>query len=385
MNATATAASAEKTPHHVPEPPSGNRWLPTWRGTMLVANIELHRRRPTRKGWIVYGVAVGGVFALAVLIALVSGSDNTTIPLELNLLMVLGLGILIGTSLAATSVNGDSTEGVLAPMQMTRLTAGDIALGKLIASWAVAVIALITLLPILIYSYMKANWSPGEVGVMVATILFTVLATTAIGLAWSSIAARSIASVSLAHLTVGTLALGTLVAFGVTTPLVSEEVEVTAKYRDWSAATEQQLNDPNFSEEQLPCVEDTFKEYVTHTEKLSWLLLVNPVVVLSETAPLVDVEAMQRGEVGQGLYQMLHQTIADARMGPGPIMGGDSCAPYDPENDAWAQRSAEAAGYPRNPWVGLGTYAVLLVASLWFTVNRLRVPYRKLKGGTRVA
>lgn len=365
--------------------PRGNRWFPTLRGTALSANIELHRRRPTRKGWIIYGIAVGGVLALSILIAALSGPGGTTIPLELNLLMVLGLGILIGTSLAATSVNGDSTEGVLAPLQMTRLTAGDIALGKLIASWAVAVIALITLLPILIYSYVKANWSAGEVGIMVAVILFIVLTTTALGLAWSSIAARAIASVALAHLTVGGLVLGTMVAFGVLTPLVSESVEVTQRYPDWSQATPEQQNDPEFNGEGLPCTEETYPEYVTHTDKLAWLLLINPFIVVGETAPLVDVEALKQGEVSQGLFQMMHQTVADARMGPPPPQDRDYCADLNAGVDDWEQRQYDAAGYPRNPWLGLGLYAVLLVGSLWFTVNRLRVPYRKLRGGTRVA
>lgn len=383
---TATDTTAPTPEASAPEAPRGNSWLPTWHGTKLVANIELHRRRPSKKGWIFYGVTVGGVIALAVLIAAFAGSGNTTIPLELNLLMVLGLGVLIGTSLAATSVNGDSTEGVLAPMQMTRLTAGDLALGKLLASWAVAVIALVTLLPILVYSYIKANWSPGEVGAMIAVILFTVLATTAIGLAWSSIAARSIASVSLAHLTVGTLAIGSMVLMGIATPLVSEEVSQVHKSRDWSSVTEEQYNDPFFSEDDLPCMEDTYPVYVTHTDRLSWLLLVNPVIVLGETAPLVDVDRMRAGEVGQGLFQMMHQFVSDARMGPDPIVDLDFCAdPMYGGGPSWEERGYEAAAYPRNPWVGLGTYAVLLIGSLWLTVNRLRVPYRTLRGGTRVA
>jgi len=369
-----------------PEAPRGNRWFPTWRGTLLVAAIELHRRRPTTKGWTFYGVTVGGVIALSILIALVAGPGTTTIPLELNLLMILGLGVLIGASLAATSVNGDSTEGVLAPMQMTRLTAGDLAFGKLIASWLVAVIALVTMASMLVYSYIKADWGLGEVAIMVAVILFTVLTTTAIGLAWSSIAARSIASVALAHLTVGALAIGTLVAFGVATPLVSEEVPQVHKSRDWSSVTEEQYNDPFFSEDDLPCMEDTYPVYVTHTDRLSWLLLVNPVIVLGETAPLVDVDRMRAGEVGQGLFQMMHQFVSDARMGPDPIVDLDFCAdPMYGGGPSWEERGYEAAAYPRNPWVGLGTYAVLLIGSLWLTVNRLRVPYRTLRGGTRVA
>ena len=382
MTTTAPTAPAPQAP---PTEPRGNRWLPTIRGTMLAANIELHRRRPSRKGWIVYGVTVGSVIALAVLISLVAGPGSTTVPLELNLLMVLGLGVLIGTSLAATSVNGDSTEGVLAPLQMTRLTAGDIALGKLIASWAVAAIALVTLLPILIYSYSKAEWGPGQVAGMIATIFFIVLATTAIGLAWSSIAARAIASVALAHLTVGALAIGTLVAFGVLSPLVSESVEVTHRFQDWDQATEEQQNDPTFNGEGLPCKEDTFEEHVVHSEKLAWLLLLNPVIVLGETAPVPDRASLEAGEASNGVFSMIHQSISDARLGPLMPVNQDFCSNVATNDDQWQERPIEAATYPGNPWLGLAAYAGLLIASLWFTVNRLRVPYRTLRGGTRVA
>lgn len=380
-----TATATTRAPRPTSEPPKGNRWLPTLPGIGLATKIELIRRRPSRKGWLFYGLTCGIVVVLSLLVTALSGPGATTIPLELNLLLVLGLGILIGTSLAATSVNGDSTEGVLAPLQMTRLTAGDIALGKLIASWAVAVIALVTLLPFLVYSYFKASWSIGEVMVMVSTILGVVLVTTAVGLAWSSIAARAIASVALAHLTVGFLVLGSLVLFGVLTPLVSESVPVTNMERDWNLATEEDWNDPSFSEADLPCIEVTYDEYVTHTDRLAWLLLINPFVVVSETAPVIDIEAFKRGDVSQGLFQTIHANVADAQMGPMPTQSIDWCANPDGGGDRWMERQYEAAGYERNPWLGLGVYGALLIGSMWLTVNRLRVPYRNLRGGTRVA
>jgi hypothetical protein len=114
-------------------------------------------------------------------------------------------------------------------------------------------------------------------------------------------------------------------------------------------------------------------------------LLINPVVILAETAPIIDVDRFAAGEVQQGVFQMLHQNISDARIGPSEPKGYDYCADPNAGNDEWQQRTLEAAGYPRNPWVGLGLYTVLLAGSLWFTVNRLRVPYRTLRGGTRVA
>ena len=82
MTATDTTAPAPEA--SAPEAPRGNSWLPTWHGTRLVANIELHRRRPSKKGWIFYGVTVGGVIALAVLIAAFAGTYSYSLQQTLN-------------------------------------------------------------------------------------------------------------------------------------------------------------------------------------------------------------------------------------------------------------------------------------------------------------
>ena len=154
---------------------------------------------------------------------------KTSVPLELVLVLVLGVGFLIGPSLSATSINGDSGEGVLAPLQMSRLTAGDLAFGKLLASWAVSLAALITMTPFLVYAFTRSGWHLSELLSVLGMILFMVLMATAIGLAWSAIAARAVASVSLAHLTTGVLVLGTLLVFAFTMPLVTETVDVTSQ------------------------------------------------------------------------------------------------------------------------------------------------------------
>ena len=43
------------------------------------------------------------------------------------------------------------------------------------------------------------------------------------------------------------------------------------------------------------------------------------------------------------------------------------------------------AVYPRQPWVGLGFYGAAGIGSMVVAVRRLRVPYKKLGVGTRVA
>lgn len=362
--------------------PRGNKWAPTFRGVALATRIELVRRRPSVKGWIFYGVALGLMILLSIAVSASAGDGNTEIPLELNVLMVLGIGILVSTSLAATSVNGDSSDGVLAPLQMTRLTAGDIAFGKLLASWLASIAALITLLPFLLYAYSRSTWQFGEFATVVGAILFVVLASTAIGLAWSSIAARAIASVSLAHITVGSLMVGTVVLFFVVQPLVQQQVEVTNHYPDWSQITDEQANDPDFQHWDLPCVAETHRTTISHNNRIAGLLLINPFVMVSETAPLMDEEAAMQG--GDSLFGLVHMGMGGMQT---PVdvsnLGYNDCD--QSSYDRWAQENVENSQYPRNPWVGLAFNGALLVGSMWITVNRLRVPYRKLRGGTRVA
>jgi ABC-type transport system involved in cytochrome c biogenesis permease component len=374
------------------KPPRGNPWMPTFRGVGLVARIELTRRRPTAKGYIFYGLLVLAILGLGILVAVVSDPGKTSTPMELVLILVLGAGMLIAPSLSSTSINGDSGEGVLAPMQMTRLTAGDLALGKLLASWLFAVAVLLTTTPLLVYAFSRSGWYWYELLAVLAAILFTVLTFTAIGLAWSSIAARAVASVSLAHLTTGFLVLGTLVIFAFSMPLVSETVPVTDRYVDYENLTAEQQEayqngTADFST--LPCIEQSYETTVSHTEKVAWMLLINPMVVIGEASPVVNPTTYEAdGRAAPGVFAFMHQQVGAAQIGPqGNQQGYDECAQgFDQgQQDQWEQQQEDQALFPRNPWVGLGLQVVLLLGSVALTIRRLRVPYKKLRAGTRVA
>jgi len=374
------------------KPPRGNPWLPTFRGVGLVARIELTRRRPTTKGYIFYGLLVLAILGLGILVAVVSAPGKTSTPMELVLILVLGAGLLIAPSLSSTSINGDSGEGVLAPMQMTRLTAGDLALGKLLASWLFAVAVLITTTPLLVYAFSRSGWYWYELLAVLGAILFTVLTFTAIGLAWSSLAARAVASVSLAHLTTGFLVLGTLVIFAFAMPLVSETVTVTDSFVDYETLTTEQQEAYQIGEldySTVQCTEQSYETSVAHTENVAWLLLVNPVIVIGEASPVVNPSTYEEdGRAAPGVFAFTHQQVGSAQLGPqGAPSGYDECADQtNPgESDQWEQQQEDQALFPRNPWIGLGLQAVLLLGSVAITIRRLRVPYKKLRAGTRVA
>ena len=410
----------------------GNPWLPTFSGVKLVAGIELRRRRPTGKGYIIYGILFAVVIAICVLAAVFSTSDLSSTNLELVLIMVLGVGMLIAPSLSATSINGGSGEGVLAPLQMTHLTAGDLAYGKLLASWFVSVLALLALSPFMVFAFLKSGWHVDELVITIGAILLVVLAFTAVGLAWSALTARAVASVSLAHLTTGFFAIGTLVLFAVAGIFVTDTHTVTDRHIDWgtlnaeqSQALDHAYMTGDFSElnpADYECVMDEYTYGEPRTNEIAFLLLANPVVMISETAPIVDPETWEKdGRAAPGLFAMIHSGVAGARLGPVEGLGNDyyaqeydECADiaamaadataeadlseedqaadmaeqeriWEEERAAWSAHEKRMANLDRAPWIGLGLQVFLLVGSMTLVIQRLRVPYKKLRSGTRVA
>ena len=421
MSDQSTTESAPAPAIDVPvSPPArrGNPWAPTPHGVSLMTRIELRRRRPSAKGYVFYGIVFAVVIAICVLAAIFTPAELSSTNFEIVLVMVLGVGMLIAPSLSATSINGDSGEGVLAPLQMSHLTAGDIAVGKLVASWVVSVVALVALSPFLIYTFLNSGWTVLEMLATIGAILLVVLAFTAVGLAWSSLAARAVASVALAHLTTGFFLIGTLVTFGIASVLVTEESPSRDRYIDWNTLTpqaqtalDQAYMSGDFSQldpDDYTCVESEWAYTVTHTDRIAWILLLNPAVMITETAPIVDPETWEKdGRAAPGLFANIHQLVSGARLGPDEDVaehqGFDECADLfaqaeqsemtqeeleamwaEDESD-WIERQQEVANLQRAPWIGLSVAGALLIGSMWIVIRRLRVPYKKLRSGTRVA
>jgi len=406
---TATEAAPSVAARRAPR--RGNPWRPSIHGIALVTRIELLRRRPSSKGYIAYGVMLAIIIGLGVLVSVMSPDGKDSTPMELVLILVLGAGVLIGPSLSATSINGDSGEGVLAPLQMTHLTAGDIAFGKLLASWLVSFAVLVTTTPFLVYAFSRSGWHWDELLIVLAVILFVVLTSSAIGLAWSAIAARAVASVSLAHLTTGFLVLGSLVLFAFSGGLVSETVEQRDRYIDWQQMSIEQQTaldtaymTQDFSDvdvDSLVCADQSYEYGVAHTEQTAWLLLINPGVMIGEFSPIVSPTTfVEDGRAGPGLFAQIHGWVSAARIGPTAedlqSRSYDECANiaamaagdepgYVEDGQDWQALQEERATYNRAPWLGFGLQGFLLLGSMIIVVRRLRVPYKKLRVGTRVA
>jgi hypothetical protein len=99
--------------------------------------------------------------------------------------------------------------GTLATLQVTQLTAAEIAVGKLIARWGVAFCALTTTLPFVAWALAE-----GGVGLYRAVVVFAVVGllmgvSCVMALAYSALLARSVTSALLAYATVFVLTVGT--------------------------------------------------------------------------------------------------------------------------------------------------------------------------------
>ncbi len=119
------------------------------------------------------------VLLFTVLLRLAIGSvDGTLVDGSVVLygglvLFVLGLALLVVPALAAQSVNGDRERGTLATLQVTRLTAGDIALGKFAAAWRSSLVFLALTLPMTVYAMTQGGVTLGRV--LATTIVMALL------------------------------------------------------------------------------------------------------------------------------------------------------------------------------------------------------------------
>lgn len=329
------------------------------RGAAMVASQEFRiRLRTGRWRWLLAAwVVVVGLFTGLLTLALSLRSDPYSDDYESGpvvfgalMLFVLALVLLVSPAITAQSINGDRERGTLATLQVTRLSAASIAVGKLVAGWAVGLTALALTLPFVGWSLLL-----GGVGVVRAVAVLAVVAlligvVCAVSQALSALLTRSITSALLSYVTVFALTVGTLVAFSLGTALAAD-------------------SDPEVGHYNRP-----------RPDRVWWLLAPNPFVVLADAAPTLpprrnrytgEIEPQPLdplGEIGRATREM-------------------RVPPPDPEEftgEYHQERYEQAEEYPVWPY-GLGFDLALGAGALAVTIARLRTPARKLARGSRIA
>jgi ABC-2 type transport system permease protein len=305
------------------------------------------------------------------------------------MLFVLGLALLVVPALAAQSVNGDRERGTLAVLQVTRLSAGDIALGKLAAAWGTALVFLALTAPLVAYAMAQGGVPVGRV-IVVTLVLALLLGTVcALSLFLSTVLARTTTSGVLAYLTVFGLTIGTLIVFGLATAVTAERYTDTFEVpcptpADLPPGLPQAERDAILG----GCVEgvETFESTRSRTDRTWWLLAPNPFVVLADAAPALPEPARGPGLVVESTPDVVSSArdldplgqiggqVRDLRRPPGPLPS--ATVPLEPVREP----------EPRPVWpTGLAVNVLLGVGAMVVTTRRLRTPSRRLPKGQRVA
>jgi ABC-2 type transport system permease protein len=383
----------------------------SWHGIRTIAALELRQRLRTSRWPIVLGVwvlLIAGISFLSFWATNDPDLRSGSAMYDIVVFFVLGLSMLIVPSLTATSVNGDREHGVLATLQTTLLTPWDIALGKLLSAWVVALAFLATSLPFLAWAWFEGGISGGRIVLSLLVLVLVLAVVCAIGLMFSTLTARTVASAVLTYLTMGALVFGTTIGFGLSAFLVTQE-EQRQVYGIPDTWWEQHQPpafdpaDPNLTPEQLEeiqksqtqptkadCTTFTRRTTVAHTERIWWMLPLNPFVVVADAAP--SEPRTDQGVYSSGFTPMRWISAGARAARNGPSHVADECSNYvavmgpangidESANDPLSKALDTAPVWP----YGL---AFLLLAGAGATVlagSRLRTPIRRLPNGTRIA
>ncbi len=401
-----TVTSQPPVPAVTPSSARREPWRVSFSGVRLVAGLELRQRvRSTKWKWALASVAVliGGVTALVWGANHSFGGDSSgnfggpgDVVFGLVVFFVLFLGLVVSPTLSATSINGDVRDGTMAPLQATALSAADIVLGKLLASWAASLAFLAVALPFIAIAYFDGRMPALAMLTVVLVLAVELLVVCAIGLGWSALTARTPASAVLTYVTVAVLVAVLPIIFGLLSVTFTEEVTVTSSYREYVYTGDDSpqsgpidgprpagVPDNAKQDEQgmyYVCRDNIYTSSMPRTDKLWWLLAVNPYVIVADSAPSPHASNDYYLH-GGGILSGLKQAVREARVGPSTY--SDNCdyqVTYEEQ-----QRRDRIESLPAVwPW-GLAAQALLAAGGVALGVRRLSVPYGKLPTGSRVA
>jgi ABC-type transport system involved in multi-copper enzyme maturation permease subunit len=281
-------------------------------------------------------------------------------------LLVLGLALLVVPTLSAQSVNGDRERGTLATLQVTRLTATDIALGKFAAAWGTSLVFLALTLPLVLYAMTQGGVPFSRVVVVTLVVALVLGAVIAVSLCLSALLHRTTTSGVLAYLVVFALTLGTTVTFGLALALSSESYTQTV---------------PGFCQTpgggvQPTCPDETFQSRRSRPDRVWWLLAPNPFVIVADAAPKLPKETAAERARREALEA---RGVHASNLRDSDPLGGLGGAVRDAHKGP-----NESDGSPVWPW-GLGFDVLVGAGALWLTARRLTTPTRTLPVGQRVA
>ena len=356
----------------------------TWHGISTVARQEFTLRiRAGRWRWLLslWFLLVSGFTVLADVAVRASyeHADNKGVVVYgVLVLFVLGLALLVVPSLTGQSVNGDRERGTLATLQVTRLSALEIALGKLASAWGTALAFLALALPAVLYSTTLGGVPLGRVVVVNVVVALLLGVVAAIALCLSSLLSRSTTSGVLSYLSVFALSVGTLICFGIGAAISTERVMEQSQCPSREELQQGGVPADEIDRILADCQVSSYETTRARTDHVWWLLAPNPFVIVADAAPQLPKEtaAERRARLVAEQSGVSRNDLRDS-----DPLGAIGRGVRDLRKPPHSEDRARKAVWP---W-GLGFDLLVGVGAVWVTARRLHAPSRSLPKGQRVA
>lgn len=379
-------------------------------GVGAVVGMEIRQRLRSRGWYIMLAIWFGIIWLVTALTwtswqaqessRLVWDSGSSAVgpgPLifEVILAFVLLFGLLVAPAFSANAISGDRSAGTLAIMQVTLLRPGQILWGKFLASWIAALAFLVASVPFLIFGIAQGGLGAGHILVALLMLAVELGVVCALGVGISALANRPLFSIVVTYLSVAVLTFGTLIAFGLGAMLSNGTVAANQAYYkgmemyqghapvegepDPDAGTyppapkPSEITDEN---NEYACYGPLEEQPATRTERVAWMLAMNPFVVVADAIPYPQRSGeSQQHFSSTGLFENISQAARSAQAGPD--------ATYQCAN---GKVSASYVQQTVPLWpLGLGLQLVVTAGILALGWRALRTPAGRLAKGTRIA
>lgn len=298
---------------------------------------------------------------------------------------VLLFGLLVAPAFSANAVSGDRAAGTLAIMQVTLLRPGQLLWGKFLASWIVSLAFLVVSVPFLVFGIAQGGLGAGYILVALLMLAVELGVVCALGVGISALANRPLFSIVVTYLAVAALVFGTLIAFGLGAMVSNGTVSANEPYyKGMEPYPEEEegmyppvpspvdITDEN---DEFVCFGPLVEQPATRTDRVAWLLAMNPFVLVADAIPYPDRPDDGRDYYPTGMFQTVSEGARYAQAGPEasyPCAGG---------------KVAPGIMGPRMPFwpLGLGLQLLLAAGILALGWRALRTPAGRLAKGTRIA
>ena len=355
-------------------------------GIGTVFGLEIKQRVRSRGWYIMLAIWFVVIAAIVGLAALTVGSIDSSpdsyqsadsgigqVMFELVIAFVLFFGMLIAPALSSNSITGDRANGTLAILQNTLLTPGQLLTGKWLAAWVASLAFLLVTLPLIVWAMTYGDVYLRAFPVLLGMLAVELAIVCAIGVGISALANRTLFAVMISYLVVALLGLGTLIAYGLSLELV--KVDVEASEQIWPESYENGEYMGEWDEENFTCGPTLYGQQVYATDRNTWLLAMNPFVVVADAAPRPPKPERPESFGMAGPMGMISDGVRYSQAGVQyqvPCLNGVKTVGNPPD---------QAPLWP----LGLGLQVVLAAGILGAGRQRLKTPAGKLASGTRVA